>query len=69
MVIEIKEGDKIIAKIGSEEEAYWTQALKESEATLGRLKSAIKMEEAINEMLKVKVTLNELKGGEDGTNN
>jgi hypothetical protein len=48
----LKEEDIVVL---SEEEAYWTKLLKESDTMLERLNSSLKFESACNEMIKAKL--------------
>lgn len=72
MAIELKEGDRTIAKIGSEDEAFFTKAKVESEMTIQKLEAALKMEWLIFDAICAKLAavkladeIYDLKGGEN----
>jgi len=72
MAIEIREGDKTIAKIGSNDEAFFSKAKQESEATIEKLEAALKMERVIYDAICIKLAsvkyedeIYDVKGGEN----
>lgn len=55
MAIEIKEDGKTIAKIGSNDEAFFSKAKQESEMTIEKLEAALKMEHVIYDAICIKL--------------